>query len=114
MEHELEIDTSNMCIDRAHRIGSVKHNNRSQGLHGFDPKRPIIVKFRDYIDTETVMSKAYKLRSTRFGVDRDYPREIAEARKHLYKSEEATRARFQKVKVQIRYPARIFIDGNLK
>ena len=59
------------------------------------------------------MNKAYKLKNTHFGFDRDYPREIAEARKQLYTCEEAKRARYERKNVQIRYPARLFFDGVL-
>lgn len=110
MENELDIDTSDMCIDRAHRIGLLSqepYKSRS------DPKRPLIVRFRDYIDTETVMNKAYMLKDTKFGVDRNYPKEIANARKTLYQSEEAKLARYEKRQVQIRYPAKLFIDGKM-
>ena len=99
-----------MCIERAHRLGSLRldiFRGRS------DPRRPMIVKFRDYIDTEMVMKNAYMLRNTRFGVDKDYPREITMARKQLYTCEEAKRASFVKRSVQIKYPARLYIDIKL-
>ena len=105
LEDELEIDTTGMCIDRAHRLG--------RRVNGYDPRRPMIVRFRDYTDTERILQQAYKLRGTRFGVDRDYPKEIAEARRALYACTEAREARARRSKVQIRYPARLFIDGQL-
>ena len=58
--------------------------------------RSMVVKFRDNVDTEMVMKHANMLNNTRFGVDRDYPREIAIARKQLYTCEEAKRARLDK------------------
>lgn len=107
---ELNIDTSQMCIERAHRLGTLHSpTNRSKN----DPKRPLIVKFRDYIDTDTVMERAYRLRGSVFGIDRDYPREIANARKQLYNSDEAKSARVNREKVQIKYPARLFIKGKM-
>ena len=106
MNDLLDVDTDGVCIDRAHRLGRPKHPTQSK-----DPKRPIIVRFRDYIDTERVLQNAYKLKRTQFGVDRDYPKEIVSARKQLYTSQRARDARARREKVQIRYPARLFIDG---
>ena len=110
MANELDIDTREMCIERAHRLGSQNSNiNRSKA----DPKRPIIVRFRDYTATDTIMDNAYMLKGTPFGVDRDYPKEIATARKKLYSSEEAKEARSRRLKVQVKYPAKLFIDGKM-
>ena len=63
-----------MYIERAHRLGRYK-----QGAC-----RPIVVAFRDYQDTDTIMSNCRKLKGTFFSVNRDYPAEIVEARKALY------------------------------
>ena len=97
-----------MCIERAHRLGSL----RSESYRGkSDPKRPIIVRFRDYNDTELVMERAYRLRGSVFSLDRDYPKEIAQARKELYSSKEAKEGRRKQQRVQIKYPARLYVDG---
>ena len=71
----------------------------------------MVVRFRDYFDTETILSKAYKLRSTYFGIDRQFPKEISIARTQLYNSNEAREVRAKHQKVQLRYPAKLFIDG---
>ncbi|KAH3787272.1 hypothetical protein DPMN_165393 [Dreissena polymorpha] len=70
----------------------------------------MIVRFRDYIDTETILSKAYKLNRIHFGLDRQYPKEIARARKELYQSKEAEYAPRSNKRVQIKYPAALFIN----
>ncbi|KAH3736433.1 hypothetical protein DPMN_042996 [Dreissena polymorpha] len=103
LENELEIDTSDMMIDRAHRLGRKFPNTNDQ-------KRPMIARFRDYIDTETILSNAYKLKRTHFGLDRQYPKEIARARKELYQSKEAEYARMSNQRVKIKYPAELFIN----
>lgn len=108
LKNELDIDTTEMCIERAHRMGLLT-DEKYRGK--FDPKRPMIIKFRDYADTETIMSKAYKLKGSRFSVDRQYPKEISKARSELYSSNEAKKARANRQKVQIRYPARLYVDG---
>ena len=111
IEDELDLDTSNVYIERAHRLGSLTSDtNRSR----YDPKRPIIVRLRDYDATELILDRAYKLKNTPFGIDRDYPREIADARKRLYKSESAKSARINRQKIQIKYPARLYIDGKVE
>jgi hypothetical protein len=107
LEDELEIYTDNMVIERAHRLGP-RFNSRNE-----DPKRPIIVRFRDYMDTELIMGRAYKLKGTPFGIDRDYPKEISVARKELYSCQEAKDARQLRKKVQIAYPAKLIIEGQL-
>ena len=107
LESELHIDTREMVIDRAHRLGHVNTNRRR------DPKRPTVVRFRDYVDTERIMRNAYKLRGTAFGIDRQYPKEISQARSTLYKSDEAKHAKAQRQRVQIKYPAQLVINGTV-
>ena len=79
MDHKLEFDlhSNPIVIDRAHRLG------KSQRLPGAGARRPIIVAFRDYVDTERIIGRAYLLKNSRFGIDRNYPKEIAAARQVL-------------------------------
>ena len=56
-------DSDNMYLVRAHRCGKFKQNN----------SRPIIVCFRDFPDVELVMSSVYRLKGTRYSIDRDFP-----------------------------------------
>ncbi|KAH3817578.1 hypothetical protein DPMN_119117 [Dreissena polymorpha] len=106
LENELEIETEGMMIDRAHRLGRINSNLNDQ-------KRPMIVRFRDYVDTETILARAYKLKRSPFGIERQYPKEIARARKELYQSQEAVQGRQLHQKVQIKYPARLYINGRV-
>ena len=48
------------------------------------PRRPIIAAFRDDRDTEYIMQNATKLFGSQYGIDLDYPKEIAMARKRLW------------------------------
>ena len=60
------------------------------------------------------MDNAYKLRGSKFRADRDYPKEIVEARSKLYQCAEAKEARAkQGCKVQIKYPAKLYINDRL-
>ncbi|XP_060561123.1 putative uncharacterized protein DDB_G0267716 [Ruditapes philippinarum] len=97
-------------IERAHRLGSPR-NQKYRNMS--DPKRPLIVKFKDYIDTEIVLNNAYKLKGTPFSIDRDYPHEIVEARKELYSTTEAREARSRREKIVIKYPAKLYINNKL-
>jgi hypothetical protein len=91
-------------IQRAHRLGPDKKVN-------YDQKRPIIVNFMHYEDTETILRSAYKLRGTNFMIDRDYPKEIVEARKKMYDSQAAREGREAGKRVEIKYPARLYINN---
>lgn len=67
----------------------------------------MVSKFNDYIDIETILSKAYRLICTKFGIDRLYPKKISEARAKFKNSEDAKFARAEKrKKEQMKYPAR--------
>ena len=104
------VDTSEIVIERAHRLGSIRQPARQAGQ---DPRRTIIAKFNDYRDTEHILDRSYKLKGTKFRVDRDYPREIVEARKRLQFCEKMEQARRRGSRIQVKYPARLFIDGQL-
>ena len=71
IKNELHLDSDKMYLARAHRLGPVK-------------KRPFIVNFRDYCDTQSIMSNAHLLRGTPFSVDHDLPKEIGAARELLW------------------------------
>lgn len=103
-----ELDLYAMGFNRVHRLGSIAKARRVTQY----PRRPIIVAFLDYKDTETIMSMAKMLAGTRFGIDRDYPKEISEARKTLwtFKKQQGYSARDT---VQIRYPAKLFVNGSV-
>ena len=64
---------SEVCIDRADRLGRFKR----------DQHRQIIIAFRDFSDVQLILSKAYKLKGSKYSINRDYPQEIVNARKSL-------------------------------
>ena len=76
-------------------------------------RRPLIANFRDYCDTETIMSKAFLLKGTPFSVDYDLPKEINEARKALWSELKCFKSRHPGAKVQIVYPAKLLVDGKV-
>lgn len=104
--HHLDLDANNMYLSRAHRLGPRKIGHQN-------PKRPIIVNFRDFCDTEMVMGRAHMLKSTPFSICYDLPKEINDARKKLWVELKAVKARNPRVKFQIVYPAKLVIDGKV-
>ena len=102
LKNNLDIDPCPV-IPRAHRLGPYRR--------GYT--RPIIVYFLDYTDVNHVLSKANKLRGTDFNINRDFPREIVNARKHLWPEYKELRKSFPASKISILYPAKLVKDGNL-
>ena len=89
-----------MYLAHAHRLGP----NR---IGQCNPKRPIIVNFRDFCDTELIMSRAHMLKNTPFSVGYDLPKEIHEARKKLWDELKSIKSAKPRVKFQILYPAKL-------
>jgi hypothetical protein len=57
------------------------------------------------------MENVQNLYGTRFGIDRDYPKEIAVARKKLYDFQRMNFSKKDKCKIQ--YPAKLIVNGKL-
>ena len=110
MADEMRIDCAGMVIDRAHRLGPIR---RPDNWGRSDQRRPIIVRFRDYRDVDHILDNAYKLRGSRFRADRDFPKEIVDARSRLNQCKEAQDARKKRSKMQVRYPAKLYINNRL-
>ena len=72
---KMGVNTRHMVIERAHRMGKWR-----EGKH-----RPIVVKFLNYKDKEIIRQAApRKLKNTTFGVNEQFPKEIADRRRLLY------------------------------
>ena len=106
ISRHLDLDAGNMYLARAHRLGPRR-------IGHLNPKRPIIVNFRDFCDTELIMSRANLLRHTPFSVGYDLPKEINEARKKLWAELKCIRNTKPRVKFQILYPAKLIVEGKL-
>ena len=63
-------------IRRVHRLGRFKRSDT----------RSIIALFLDYRDTQTILSSASKLKGSHFSINKDFPKEIANARKKNFGS----------------------------
>ena len=76
---EMGLDIDDFYIERIHRLGSLR---RARAISQ-TPRRPIIVAFGQYRNTNTILETAYMLRGSDFSVSRDLPKEILNARKNL-------------------------------
>ena len=103
---KLDLDPQNMYITRAHRLGPRRIGSRN-------PRRPIIVNFRDFCDTEIIMERTHMLRNTPYSVGYDLPKEINDARKNLWQELKAVKARQPRAKAHIVYPAKLVVDGRV-
>lgn len=56
VHRHLDLDAGNMYLARAHHLGPRRIGQRN-------PKRPIIVNFRDFCDTDLIMNRAHMLRN---------------------------------------------------
>lgn len=91
LKDHLDIDPSPV-MSRAHRLGRYKR----------DSTRPIIVNFIDTRDTEAIISVANKLKNTQYNINRDFPKEIADARRVLWPIYKDLREKIQTAKSALR------------
>ena len=106
---DLDLDPESIYIHRAHRVGSPPTRRPNQPLR----HRPMIVALRDYQDVELILANAYKLRNTGFGINRDLPKEILDARKPLWSKLKLEKQQNPGAKLNIVYPAKLLRDGQV-
>ena len=102
-------------IQRAHRLGNPRRQRRFMRGNIRDqsqPPRPIISCFRDYGDIEVILGNATKLKNTLFGINKDFPKEIIEARSKLWPLYKAERAKNPDASVYIGFPAKLVVRGS--
>lgn len=105
---------SELYIQRAHRLGNINiRRRRGRGGSNTIQPRPIIVQFRDYQAVELILQNAYKLTDTQYGINRDYPKEIIEARSKLWPMYKKAKGENQKGEVYIGYPAKLIVRGKV-
>ena len=109
-EH-LGLDSDAIFIQRAHRIGNPRQQRQRPGQPV--KHRPLVACFRDYPDVELILSNAGKLKNTRFGINRDYPQEIINARKPLFEEKKTLKAQNPGAKISIHYPAKLVMNGRV-
>ena len=104
INNNLQIDTSSMKITKAFRIGKRQSNNNIR-------PRSILVTFLDPTITDVIMDNAKSLKNTNYGISRDYPREIREARQELWPDFKQARSLHGAKNVKLKYPAALVING---
>jgi hypothetical protein len=109
LKQNLNLDPKSFCITKANRIGK-RQVVRAQGSVRH---RAILVTFRDENDTDIIMNNAKLLKNTHFGISRDYPREISEARRELWPQFKQARSKYGPRNVKIKFPAALEINGDV-
>ena len=109
LSEEMAMEISPIVIARAHRLGSLQRFRSRQHVS----RRPIIVAFKDYSLTEQIMTNARRLRGTNFRVEKDFPAEIAEARKNLWPKLKAEKSKDPTCRVTIAYPAKLIRNNRV-
>ena len=71
LEEKLDIDTSEIWIERTHRVGEKKN----------DQERQIVVQFNSYKNKLDILRNCKKLKGTNFSVFEDFSKETASIRK---------------------------------
>ena len=108
---KLGLDPDAIFIQRVHRLG---RRSKWRGMRGQEAKhRPIIAAFRDFPDVELILANAKKLKGTTYGINRDYPKEIANARRDLYRQLKEIKRADSEVEVSLQYPAKLIVNGKL-
>lgn len=106
---EMNIQISQSDIVRAHRLGSLRqYKSRFQIT-----KRPIIVAFKEYSLVERIMDNVRCLWGKGYRVEKDFPTEIAEARRNLWPKLKAEKAKNPYCKISIGYPAKLIKNNRV-
>ena len=106
---KLDLDPDSICIQRVHRVGRPP----SRRFGGQVRDRPLIAAFRDFQDVEMIILNANKLKGTGYGVNRDLPKEILDARKPLWTKYKEEKTADPLAKLTIAYPAKLIKNGRV-
>ena len=105
LNNELEISDDEIYIRYARRIGVRDRNSKF--------RRPVIGTLGHFCEVDIVMQNARKLKGSRYSVDRDYPKEIRDARRKLWPRIKEIRRSQPEARVQLKYPAKIEVNGRI-
>ena len=81
LEEKLEMDTSNITIERAHRVGEKSN----------DKEGAIVVQFSFYKDKINILRNFKKLKGTKISIFEDFSQETMQIRKEKWKEVLANR-----------------------
>ena len=98
-----------MYFHRAHRVGRLQtrigRNITPQQKH-----RPLIAAFRDFRGVDVIIESAKKLKGLGFGINRDIPKELVEAKKPLWVRRKTEKAKDSNAKLVIAYPVKFIMN----
>ena len=101
-------DDLDLYLIYARRLGSVENGRRRVR------KRPILCTFSHYSEVDLVMNETRRLKDTGYAIDRDYPPEIAAARKKLWPEVKQRRSTASSSdSIQLKFPAKIVVNGRV-
>lgn len=101
-------------ILRAYRLGRVFRPRAPHlGPAPSPPPRQILVTFSQPVEVDFIMSSAHKLKGSKIGLSRDYPKEISDARKALWSRYKEARAQYGPKSAKILYPAALQVNGKI-
>ncbi len=95
-------DAKSIKIDRVHRMGKKQH--------GAAKLRAIVAKFNYFPDKVRILANAKNLKGTNIGVSEQFPQEIVQIRKRLYKELKKAREIGKNAKL---VRDKLYIDGQL-
>ena len=104
-----DTDSNNIVFQGVHRLGRKKPGVAANG-QAWRP-RQIIAGFRDYKARQDILLRAKHLKGTHFSINQDFPPEIRTARGQLW--DDYKRARSEKLKAKIAFPAKLFVEGQV-
>lgn len=99
------VDEASFKIKRAIRVG------RKKTVRGRFIPRAILVTFTDSFEVNNVLSYARNLGGSNISINRDYPPEIADARKELWSEYKKAKVMYGAKNVKLKFPAAIEIKG---
>ncbi|CAC5411895.1 unnamed protein product [Mytilus coruscus] len=105
--------TDNLKLDpvvdfhRAHRFGKISEREKPDGSTFMT--KPIVCRFKNFKDRETVRKAASNLRGTNYGISEQFPKEINDRRRALWPYFQEARKRKKKAFFK---RDRLYIEGN--
>ena len=112
---DIDIEEQELYIEFACRLGTpdgINVNNIANNRNDRMGRRPILCTFSHYTEADYIMRKARLLKGTRYAIDRDYPPEIALARKKMWPEVKELR-KVPNSNVQLKFPAKIVVNGRV-
>lgn len=105
LSSKMLMEDTSFTVKQAFRVGRKKINNDRA------VSRPIRVTFSDSFEVKRVLSFTRNLKGTNISVNKDYPAEIADARKELWPDFKSARKVYGAKIVKMKFPAAIEIKG---